>query len=1058
MQFFSRRHSARTICWLTAWSAYLVVGATVAQAQLPQPRLYALFPPGCQKGVPVDVALTNGVDLDESTALLFSNPGLKAVPKPNVANTFTVTADGSVAPGVYEVRSIGKYGISNPRSFVVGDRKEVEEVEPNNTRETATKVELNTLVNGRSNSGTDIDWYKVPLKQGQRVLAECLCGMIDSRFDGVVELYSPTGKLLMVRRDKLAGPLIDFTPPADGEYLLKVYDSSYGGSNDYFYRLAIHTGPHIDFIYPPSGLPNTTGEYVVYGRNLPGGQPSEVKVAGQALEQVKVQIALPENAAVQQTGLNLRPFEANVDGISYSLTGPAGTSNPVTVYFASAPTVAEVEPNTDPAKAQAVTVPCEYVGQFQTRGDIDYLTFDAKEGEVFWLEVYGERNGGTVDPFLTVDRVKVDDKGQEQVIRITALDESSPNLRPLVFDTLSNDPAFRFQAPINGKFRVSLRDRYFESRGGPQMVYRLAIRREKPDFRIAVLPVAPKPQDQQQVGDTWELALRKGDNVAVEIFSFRQDGFNGVIDITAEGLPEGVTCKGASIGAGQNTTTLVFSSTDAAKPWSGPIKIIGTAQIADPQAPKDTPPKAVVREARGGTIVWNRGQGIATVARMTRSLVLSVSSELAPYQVLADAPAKLEVNQGSQILVPVKVAKRNFDDAVALTFLGQPQNVQLEAKAINKGQDSELARLFVQNNAPPGTYTVYLKSQATIPYRRNPEAADAAQKEKEATDKLLAEVTALNKKATDDKPNVDKKATDTAAAAKAAADAKVAADKLATDTTAVATKAVADKAGSDKLAAETGAAAKSATDAAAKAKDAAAKDANNQELKNALAAAEAAVSATAEVAKKVAEAKAAVDKLAAESAEAAKKAAEAKVIADKAATDTAEMAKKAAEEKATAEKMITELAQKVKDVTAAKAAADKKATDTANVAKPNNIVVFSPSVPMVITVKPGTATLAVAPQNGGAIKRGEKIEVKVTVNRINKFAGPVELSLGLPPGVTGLTAAPVTVPADKNEGTLIVQASNEATEGKLANLVVHASMEFEGKAGVDMPIAITVSK
>lgn len=1058
MQCLSRRHSARTICWLAIWSLFAIAAVPSVQAQLPQPRLYSVFPPGCQKGVPVDVTLTNGADLDETTALLFSNPGLKAVAKPNATNVFTVTADAAVVPGVYEVRSIGKYGISNPRSFVVGDRKEVDEVEPNNTRETAFKVELNTLVNGRSNSGTDIDWFKVPLKQGQRVLVECLCGLIDSRFDGVVELYSPTGKLLMVRRDKFAGPLVDFTPPADGEYLLKVYDSLYGGSNDHFYRLAIHTAPHIDFIFPPSGLPNTTSEFVVYGRNLPGGQPSDVKVNGQALEQLKVKIALPENTTTQQAAINLRPAEANVDGISYSLTGPAGTSNPVMVYFASGPIVAEVEPNSEPAKSQAVTVPCEYVGQFQTRGDIDYLTFDANEKDVFWLEVYGERNGGTVDPFLTLDRVKLDDKGVEQVIRITALDESSPNLRPLVFDTVSNDPAYRFQAPITGKFRVSLRDRYFESRGGAQMTYRLAIRRERPDFRIAALPVAPKPQDQLQVGDTWEVVLRKGDNVAVEIFSFRQDGYNGVIDITAEGLPEGVTCKGASIGAGQNTTTLVFSSTDAAKPWNGPIKILGTAQIADPQAAAGTPAKAVVREARGGTIVWNRGQGVASVARMTRDLVLSVNSELAPYQVLADAPAKLEVNQGSQILVPVKIAKRNFDDAVALNFLGQPQNVQLEAKPVNKGADSELARLFIQNNAPPGTYTVYLKSQATIPYRRNPEAADAAAKEKEATDKLLADVTAMNKKVNDDKPAVDKKAVDTAAAAKTAADAKVAADKLATDTTAAAAKATADKAGSDKLAAETDAAAKSATAAATKAKEAVAKDANNQELKNAATAADAAVAATAEVAKKVAEAKVSSDKLATDTAEAAKKAAEAKVVADKAAVDMAELAKKATEEKAAAEKMIAELAQKVKDVTAAKAAADKKATDTANVAKPNNIVVFSPSVPMVITVKPGTATLAVNPQNGGAIKRGEKMEVKVTVNRINKFAGPVELTLGLPPGVTGLTAAPVMVPADKNEGTLIVQASGEATEGKLANLVVHAAMEFEGKAGVDMPIAITVSK
>lgn len=1037
----------------------------IASAQLPQPRLYSVFPVGAQKGVAVDVTLSNGVDLDDTTALIFSHSGIKAVPKINMAdgkpvlNTFSVTADASVPTGNYEVRSVGKYGVSNPRSFVVGDRKEAQEVEPNNSKETATPSEVNTTINARSNGATDVDWFKVPLKQGQRVLMQCVCGAIDSRMDGVLELFSPTGKLLMVRRDKLRGPLVDFTPPADGDYLVKVYDSLYGGSNDHFYRLEIHTGPHIDFIFPPSALPNTTSEFVVYGRNLPGGQPSDVKLLGQPLEQLKVQIALPDNATVQQSGPNLRSIEADVDGISYSLPGPGGTSNPVTVFFAAAPVIREIEPNNAPPMAQVITVPCEFAGQFQARSDVDFVTFEAKANQVFWMEVFGERNGSTVDPFLTVDRVVVDAKGVETVTRMTALDESSVNLRPLVFDTISNDPAYRFVAPADGKYRVSIRDRYYESRGDASMIYRLAIRPERPDFRLAAVPIAPKPQDQVTVGDPWELVLRKGDNVQVEVFSFRHDGFSGAIDLAAQGLPEGVSCKGSSIGPGQNTAILVFTSTEAVAPWHGPIKIIGTAQIPEPAAPMGTPPKAVTREARGGTVIWNRGAGIASVSRMTRDLVLAVNYELAPYQVVTDVPVKLEVNQSSQILIPTKLLRRNgFDDNVALTFLGQPANVQLENKPINKGKDSELLRLFVQNNAPPGTYTVYLKGQATVPYRRNVEAADAAQKEKEATDKLLAETTELNKKATEAKAAGDKKMADTAAEAKKALDAKTVADKLATDTQAAATKAAEEKAKADKLAADTDAAAKMAAENAAKAKEAAAKDANNQDLKNAQAAAEKAAADAAEIAKKAVEAKAITDKAATDTAEAAKKAAEAKVVSDKAAVDTAELAKKGVEEKTAADKALAEAAEKLKSVTAAKAAADKKATDTATASKPNNIVVISPSSPLVITVKPGPATMTVAPPNNGALKKGEKIDVKVTIARVNGFAGPVELSLPLPPGVVGLSAAPVTIPADKTEGVLTIQSTGEATEGQLANMVIHASMDFNGKAGVDQPLTLNVTK
>jgi hypothetical protein len=70
----------------------------------------------------------------------------------------------------------------------------------------------------------------------------------------------------------------------------------------------------------------------------------------------------------------------------------------------------------------------------------------------------------------------------------------------------------------------------------------------------------------------------------------------------------------------------------------------------------------------------------------------------------------------------------------------------------------------------------------------------------------------------------------------------------------------------------------------------------------------------------------------------------------------------------------------------------------------------------------------------------------------------VTLTLPLPPGVAGLSAEPVTVPADQNEGVLAIQAAADATEGKLPNMVIRASMEFQGEAAVDVPVTLTVVK
>ena len=96
--------------------------------------------------------------------------------------------------------------------------------------------------------------------------------------------------------------------------------------------------------------------------------------------------------------------------------------------------------------------------------------------------------------------------------------------------------------------------------------------------------------------------------------------------------------------------------------------------------------------------------------------------------------------------------------------------------------------------------------------------------------------------------------------------------------------------------------------------------------------------------------------------------------------------------------------------------------------------------------------------SGGNIKRGGKLAIKVSVSRTNGFKGPVTLSLPLPPGVKGLSAAPVTIPAGKKDGVLTVVAAKDATTGTIANMVARATMQFEGKAAVDAPITIKVAK
>lgn len=127
-------------------------------------------------------------------------------------------------------------------------------------------------------------------------------------------------------------------------------------------------------------------------------------------------------------------------------------------------------------------------------------------------------------------------------------------------------------------------------------------------------------------------------------------------------------------------------------------------------------------------------------------------------------------------------------------------------------------------------------------------------------------------------------------------------------------------------------------------------------------------------------------------------------------------------------------------------------------AKAKNLNYFPPSTPIVVTVKKGAFTLAVAPAGGGALKRGNKLEVKVTVTRINGFTGPVTVNLGLPPTATGLTATAVTIPADQKEATLVVNAGGDATEGAIQYAVVRGTAEWNGPTSADQPVVIKVAK
>ena len=127
----------------------VLLAAFTASAQLPQPKLFSVFPPGAKTGSTVDVSVT-GAELDE-IQLRFTHPGITAKALA-AANQFAITVASDVPPGAYEARVLGRFGLSNPRTFIVGTLAEVMEKSGNGSLETAQEVALESVINGRTDS------------------------------------------------------------------------------------------------------------------------------------------------------------------------------------------------------------------------------------------------------------------------------------------------------------------------------------------------------------------------------------------------------------------------------------------------------------------------------------------------------------------------------------------------------------------------------------------------------------------------------------------------------------------------------------------------------------------------------------------------------------------------------------------------------------------------------------------------------------------------------------------------------------------------------------------
>jgi hypothetical protein len=662
-----------------------------ALAELPHIRLDSVFPLGGLAGSDVAVEI-GGKDLDEAKALHFDHPGLKAVHLKD--RQFCVIIAADVPPGSYEVRAVGKYGISGAQLFEVGrGLTEIAEKEPNDSADKAQPVPMNAAVNGKSDNNGD-DFFRFPAKKGERVVIDCRAFRLNSRLRAILSLSSADGKLLQGSRPYFyqTDPLLDFVAPQDGDYVVRLHDMTFQGGLPY--RLLISNRPQIENAFPAAVAPGAKTELTLLGRNMPGGKlaPAWV-VQDRPLEQLTLSLTAPKDANLLNrfTAIDHLPSPTlNARGIQLWPDGIKDALNPIMLAWADLPVTREQEPNDSPAAAQMLTLPTVVCGRLDRAGDIDWYSFTAKANEAISVDLLCERLGLPGDLFVIVS----DAKGQE----LATIDDHGVNFNALA--QFNRDPVGVFRVPADGTYRLFVQDRY--GNGGARYQYVLRLAKNEQDFYPVVVHETPS--------DPSCPVVRQGGSAHYELCLNRRN-LSGPVTVEAEGLPPGVTCPPVYVSPQSQFANVVFTAAGDAPEWSGAIRLKASATIDGQRVERP------VRCAQRRWPIANINTSIEV-----REICLAVRTT-APYGIRLPAE-KLSVRAGETLEAKATVVRHwpDFKGKVQLNGLNLPSGFALATTDIAADKDETLVKIKVAANVLPGDYSVVLRGDAQVPFAADPKS------------------------------------------------------------------------------------------------------------------------------------------------------------------------------------------------------------------------------------------------------------------------------------------------------------------------------------------------
>lgn len=674
------------MCRISMLFVLLLAPVTVVAA--PNPVITTVTPAGGRVGTSGEVTVT-GSGLEGPTTLRCTAPGVETEPIDNAkGGRYRITIPATTPPGLYDLRVAGRNGLSSPRVFQVGNRNELAEADPNDTLAKAQRIPLDVVLNGRLGEAGDQDCFRFPAKAGQRVVIECWADRLGSLLHPILQLFDAKGRLLKVNRGYYGiDPLIDFRVARDGEYVIRLHDLTYTGSANHIYRLDIDTGPRVAFAVPAVIRRGHKSRVRLYGWNLAN------RADAPALDSVDVDITAGQAHMSWPLPLRLVPSQTPVDGLAWQLPG---ASAPVLIGVTDTPVVIGAANNRSPKSAQSLVIPCEVSGRLTNPDERDWFAFDARRGEVIYLEAFGERMGSPVDLAVSV----LDSSGRSEIFRCR---QDLRNSGGLALPTRHADPTGRFVAPADGHYLAVIHNRTSSIHPDPRRTYRLSLQREVPVVDAAVVANSTGPMG---------INVPRGGRTVLDVVAFRRRGCNGPVRIFAGDLPVGVDCPDIFLGPGVSRGQLVISAADGADPFVGAISLSASASHTRP------------RPVRAGMVV--RGGRPNGWARLSQEIPLGIAGT-APVRITADGHqsrvhhlyGKLKVRHAPGCVLDIAVEVERKDPShradVQLIGVGVPGNIANQTTTIPAAKTKGHISFYLPPGLPLGRYTLGVKATTTVP-------------------------------------------------------------------------------------------------------------------------------------------------------------------------------------------------------------------------------------------------------------------------------------------------------------------------------------------------------